>query len=198
MQRALYRHFASKGIPKGLHCLSLILTIEHSTNPAARETVGDPAKLSRLSDKNLKHFVLITDNVLAASVVVKSAVLNSQNPGDYVFHIVTERMSFAAMKAWFALSPPHPASLEVVGVHQFKWIDRDSLPVLELMETSEGLRRHYYGDHALTDSSHETPGSFTAKLAARNPKYVSIMNHLRMYLPQVQYLHAFFFFSFIL
>jgi hypothetical protein len=74
LQRALYRHFASKGVPKGLHCLSLRLTADYSTNPEASRQLPSPEEAYRLTDNSLRHFVLLSDNVLAASVVVKSTV----------------------------------------------------------------------------------------------------------------------------
>lgn len=185
-QRTLYRHFASKGIPKGLHCLSLRLTAEYSKNPSAQNHLPGLNFIDRLTDNSLLHFVLITDNVFAASVVVNSAVKNAKVPENYVFHIVTEKMSYEAMYAWFSLNPPFPAVLEVLGIHQLEWLNKENVPVLEFVENSDVIKRHYYGDHSVNEKNlKDSPALLAAKLASRNPKYISIMNHLRMYLPSV-------------
>eukprot|EP00850_Spirogloea_muscicola_P013188 SM000088S23729 [mRNA] locus=s88:339693:342274:- [translate_table: standard] len=185
LQRALYRHFASKGIPKGLHCLALRLASEYTVNPEAQRPLPSPALRPRLLDKNLHHLVLITDNVLAASVVVGSTVRNALAPEDIVFHIVTDDLSFTAMHAWFATHPLEPATIDVRNSRQLAWLTKENIPVLEVIESSTTVQKHFYGDHSEGVNPAELPMVLAAKLQGRNPKYISIMNHLRMYLPQV-------------
>lgn len=92
------------------------------------------------------------------------------------------------MHAWFALNPLPPAIVEVKGVHQFEWLTRDNVPVLEAMESSEDIKYYYHGDHAAgTNISQYSPTILAAYLQARSPKYISIMNHLRIYLPDVSF-----------
>eukprot|EP00850_Spirogloea_muscicola_P012307 SM000079S22425 [mRNA] locus=s79:103598:106185:+ [translate_table: standard] len=185
LQRALYRHFASKGIPKGLHCLALRLASEYAVNPLAQRPLPSPALRPRLLDKNLHHLVLITDNVLAASVVVGSTVRNALTPEDIVFHVVTDDLSFTAMHAWFATHPLEPATIDVRNSNQLAWLTKENIPVLEVIESSTTVQKHFYGDHLEGVNPAELPMVLAAKLQGRNPKYISIMNHLRMYLPQV-------------
>jgi alpha-1,4-galacturonosyltransferase len=186
LQEALYRHYASSGVPKGLHCLALKLTVEYSSNARARRDLPSADLAPRLTDPTLHHLVLATDNVLAASVVVTSTVHNAANPEKIVFHVITDKKMYAAMHAWFSLNPLSQAIVEVKGVHQFDWLTRANVPVLEAMETSDDIKRYYHGDHAAgTNISQYSPTILAAYLQARSPKYISIMNHLRIYLPEV-------------
>jgi hypothetical protein len=186
LQEALYRHFASSGVPKGMHCLSLKLTSEYSTNALARLDLPSPDLAPGLTNNTLHHFVLATDNVLAASVVVASTVKNSADPQKIVFHVVTDQKTYAAMSSWFSLHSLSPAIVEVKGVHQFDWLTKDRVPVLEVLESSADIVRYYHGDHSTGTDLTDSPTILAAKLQARSPKYISIMNHLRIYLPYVR------------
>nr|GMD49869.1 probable galacturonosyltransferase 13 isoform X1 [Ipomoea batatas] len=180
------KHFAASSIPKGIHCLSLRLTDEYSSNANARKQLPSPELLPSLSDNSLHHFVLSTDNILAASVVVNSAVQSSLKPEKIVFHVITDKKTYPGMHSWFALNPVSPAIVEVKGVHQFDWLTRENVPVLEAVETHSGIRNYYHGNHvAGANLSDTTPRSFASKLQTRSPKYISLLNHLRIYLPEL-------------
>ncbi|PPS06714.1 hypothetical protein GOBAR_AA13922 [Gossypium barbadense] len=180
------KHFAASSIPKGLYCLSLRLTDEYSSNAHARRQLPSPELLPVLSNNSYHHFILSTDNILAASVVVNSAVQSSLRPEKIVFHIITDKKTYAGMHAWFALNPVSPAIVEVKGVHQFDWLTRENVPVLEAVENHHGIRNYYHGNHlAGANLSNTTPRTFASKLQARSPKYISLLNHLRIYLPEL-------------
>ncbi|XP_071692277.1 probable galacturonosyltransferase 14 isoform X2 [Rutidosis leptorrhynchoides] len=180
------KHFAASSVPKGIHCLSLRLTDEYSSNAHARRQLPSPELLPVLSDNSYYHFILSTDNILAASVVVTSAVQSSLTPEKIVFHVITDKKTYAGMHSWFALNPVSPAIVEVKGVHQFDWLTRDNVPVLEAVENHYGVRNYYHGNHvAGANLSGTTPRSFASKLQARSPKYISLLNHLRIYLPEL-------------
>ncbi|CAK9186037.1 unnamed protein product [Ilex paraguariensis] len=180
------KHFAASSIPKGIHCLSLRLTDEYSSNAHARKQLPSPELLPLLSDNLYHHFVLATDNILAAAVVVTSAVQSSIKPEKIVFHVVTDKKTYAGMHSWFALNPLSPAIVEVKGVHQFDWLTRENVPVLEAVENHYGIRNYYHGNHvAGANLSDTTPRMFASKLQARSPKYISLLNHLRIYLPEL-------------
>ncbi|GLJ32162.1 hypothetical protein SUGI_0647510 [Cryptomeria japonica] len=183
MQEILYRHIAASSIPKGLNCLSLRLADEYSSNAKARKPLPSPELVPCLIDNSYQHFVLATDNVLAASVVVSSAVRNSVNPERIVFHVITDKKTYAPMHAWFSLHPLPPAIIEVKGLHQFKWMTKDNIPVLNAMKKDHEIRRHY--DHDSANGTSPTPTFMAAKLQAQSPKYFSIMNHIRIYLPEL-------------
>ncbi|KAJ7000868.1 galacturonosyltransferase 14 isoform X2 [Populus alba x Populus x berolinensis] len=180
------KHFAASSIPKSIHCLSLRLTDEYSSNAHARTQLPSPEFLPLLSDNSYHHFVLSTDNILAASVVVTSTVQSSLKPDRIVFHIITDKKTYAGMHSWFALNPASPATVEVKGVHQFDWLTRENVPVLEAVENHNGIRDYYHGNHiAGTNLSDTTPRRFASKLQARSPKYISLLNHLRIYIPEM-------------
>ncbi|KAK4366612.1 hypothetical protein RND71_014492 [Anisodus tanguticus] len=181
------KHFAASAVPKGIHCLSLRLTDEYSSNAHARRQLPSPELLPLLSENLLHHFVLSTDNILAASVVVNSAVQSSLKPEKIVFHVITDKKTYAGMHSWFALNPVSPAIVEVRGIHQFDWLTRENIPVLEAVEGHYVIRKYYHGNHVsganLSDTT--TTRSFASKLQARSPKYISLLNHIRIYLPEV-------------
>ncbi|KAG9128706.1 hypothetical protein Leryth_022891 [Lithospermum erythrorhizon] len=180
------RHFAASSIPKGLHCLSLRLTDEYSSNAHARRQLPSPEFLPFLSDNSCHHFVLSTDNILAASVVVASAVRTSLNPEKVVFHVITDKKTYAGMHSWFALNTMSPAIVEVKGIHQFDWLTRENVPVLEAVENHRAIRNYYHGNHVTgANLSNTTPRNFASKLQARSPKYISLLNHIRIYLPEL-------------
>ncbi|XP_010923584.1 probable galacturonosyltransferase 13 isoform X1 [Elaeis guineensis] len=181
----LHKHFAATAIPKGLYCLSLRLTDEYSSNAHARKQLPPPEFLPLLSDNSYYHFIVATDNILAASVVVTSAVRSSLKPEKVVFHVITDKKTYPGMHSWFALNPVSPAIVEVKGVHQFDWLTRENVPVLEAIENHQGVRNHYHGKHMVASNASENPRFFASKLQARSPKYISLLNHLRIYLPEL-------------
>ncbi|XP_027350215.1 probable galacturonosyltransferase 14 isoform X2 [Abrus precatorius] len=147
------KHFAASSIPKGIHCLSLRLTDEYSSNAHARKQLPRPELLPLLSDNSYHHFILSTDNILAASVVVTSTVQSSLKPEKIVFHVITDKKTYA---------------------------------VLEAVENQNGIRNYYHGNHvAGANLSDTSPRKFASKLQARSPKYISLLNHLRIYLPEL-------------
>ncbi|KAH0986840.1 hypothetical protein GBA52_014017 [Prunus armeniaca] len=105
IQEYLYRHVASSSIPKQLHCLALRLANEHASNAAARLQLPSAELVPALVDNSYFHFVLASDNVLAASVVATSLVRNSLRPHKVVLHIITDRKTYYPMQAWFSLHP---------------------------------------------------------------------------------------------
>ncbi|RID73450.1 hypothetical protein BRARA_B00603 [Brassica rapa] len=180
------KHFAASSIPKGIHCLSLKLTDEYSSNAHARRQLPSPELLPLLLNNSYHHFILSTDNILAASVVVSSAVQSSSNPEKIVFHIITDKKTYAGMHSWFALNSVAPAIVEVKGVHQFDWLTKENVPVLEAAESHNGVRDYYHGNHvAGANLTETTPRRFASKLQSRSPKYISLLNHLRIYIPEL-------------
>lgn len=185
VNEALYRHFASSGIPKSLHCLSLKLTTEYSSNARARQELPAPELVPHLTDDSFYHFVVATDNVLAASVVVSSTIRNANEPWKVVFHVITDRKTYAAMHSWFALYPVPLAIVEVKGVHQFAWLTKDHFAILDALESHNNILQYYHGDHATGANLMDSPRILASKLQARSTTYISILNHLRIYLPEL-------------
>ncbi|ONK75775.1 uncharacterized protein A4U43_C03F20420 [Asparagus officinalis] len=122
----LHKHFAATAIPKGIHCLSLRLTDEYSSNAHARKQLPSPELLPLLSDNSCYHFVLASDNILAASVVVTSTVRAASKPEKIVFHIITDKKTYPGMHSWFALNPLSPAIVELFpNLNKVVFLDDD-------------------------------------------------------------------------
>ncbi|KAK2984787.1 hypothetical protein RJ640_004612 [Escallonia rubra] len=186
IQEYLYRHVASTSIPKQLHCLALKLANEHANNANARLQLPSAEMVPSLVDNSYLHFVLASDNILAASVVASSLVRNSLRPQKVVLHVITDRKTYSPMQAWFSLHPLTPAIIEVKGLHHFDWLTKGKVPVLEAMEKDQRARSQFRGgSSAIVANNTEKPNVIAAKLQALSPKYNSLMNHIRIYLPEL-------------
>ncbi|KAI9114630.1 hypothetical protein K1719_014328 [Acacia pycnantha] len=182
-QESVFWHLASHGVPKTLHCLSLKLAEEYAVNAMARSRLPPPEYVSRLVSDSFHHLVLITDNVLAASVVVASVVENVANPEKLVFHIVTDKKTYTPMHAWFATHSIEPAVLEVRGLHQYDLSEEVNVDVREMMRVNHQIEKKFLKKFKEKEIGHS--GEQTKLLAALKPSSFSLMNHLRMYIPQL-------------
>ncbi|KAF7052081.1 hypothetical protein CFC21_060234 [Triticum aestivum] len=175
-QSTFLSQLAAKTIPNGIHCLSMRLTIDYYLlSPEKRKFPNS----ENLEDPDLYHYALFSDNVLAASVVVNSTIVNAKEPEKHVFHLVTDKLNFGAMNMWFLLNPPGDATIHVENVDDFKWLNSSYCPVLKQLESAAMKEYYFKADRQKTLSA----GS--SNLKYRNPKYLSMLNHLRFYLPQV-------------
>ncbi|XP_012475139.1 polygalacturonate 4-alpha-galacturonosyltransferase isoform X1 [Gossypium raimondii] len=173
-QSTFLSQLAAKTIPNAIHCLSMRLTIEYYLLPLEKRKFP---RSENLENPNLYHYALFSDNVLAASVVVNSTIMNAKDPLKHVFHLVTDKLNFGAMNMWFLLNPPGKATINVENVDEFKWLNSSYCPVLRQLETS-AMKEYYFKADNPTKSA-------SSNLKYRNPKYLSMLNHLRFYLPQV-------------
>lgn len=176
-QSAFSSLIAAKSIPKPLHCLAMRLMEERIARPEKyNEDVR--LKVDALEDPNLYHYAIFSDNVLAASVVVNSAVKNAKEPQKHVFHMVTDRMNLAAMQVMFKLKDYGGAHIEVRAVEDYTFLNASYVPVLRQLE-SANLQRFYF------ENTMENATKDTTNMKFRNPKYLSMLNHLRFYLPEM-------------
>ncbi|KAK3429844.1 hypothetical protein EUGRSUZ_E01335 [Eucalyptus grandis] len=175
-QSTFLSQLAAKTIPNAIHCLSMRLTIEYYLLPPEKRKFP---QRENLENRDLYHYALFSDNVLAASVVVNSTIMNAKDPSKHVFHLVTDKLNYGAMNMWFLLNPPGKATIHVENVDEFKWLNSSYCPVLRQLESAAMKEYYFKADHPTTLSS----GS--SNLKYRNPKYLSMLNHLRFYLPQV-------------
>lgn len=76
-QSTFLSQLAAKTIPNGIHCLSLRLTIDYYMLSPEKRIF--PRSENR-ENPNLYHYALFSDNVLAASVVVNSTIMNAKVP----------------------------------------------------------------------------------------------------------------------
>ncbi|KAL3624999.1 putative galacturonosyltransferase 4 [Castilleja foliolosa] len=172
-QTLFLTQLTAKTMPKGLHCLPLRLSTDYFMLNKSKRHFPNKEKLD---DPKLYHYTLFSDNVLAAAVVVNSTITHAKDPSKHVFHIVTDRLNYAAMRMWFLANPPGEATLNVQNVEEFTWLNSSYSPVLKQLGTPSMIDYYFKNHHAeKTDPN----------LKFRNPKYLSIMNHLRFYLPEI-------------
>ncbi|XP_047337718.1 polygalacturonate 4-alpha-galacturonosyltransferase-like [Impatiens glandulifera] len=175
-QSTFLSQLAAKTVPNGVHCLSMRLTIDYYLLPQEKREFP---RSENLENPKLYHYALFSDNVLAASVVVNSTITNAKEPEKHVFHLVTDKLNFGAMNMWFLLNPPRKATIHVENVDEFKWLNSSYCPVLRQLESAAMKEYYFKADH------HTTLSAGSSNLKYRNPKYLSMLNHLRFYLPQV-------------
>ncbi|KAK1272551.1 putative galacturonosyltransferase 4 [Acorus gramineus] len=171
-QAMFLMQLAAKTLPKGLHCLPLRLSTEYYMLNTTDQTFPNQ---ENLEDDKLFHYALFSDNILATAVVVNSTVLNARDPSKHVFHVVTDRLNYAAMRMWFLANPPGKATIQVQNIEEFTWLNSSYSPVLKQLG-SPSMIDYYFKTHKANPDSN---------LKYRNPKYLSILNHLRFYLPEM-------------
>ncbi|XXG39167.1 hypothetical protein AAC387_Pa01g0196 [Persea americana] len=132
-----------------------------------------------LEDPALYHYAIFSDNVLATSVVVNSTVFHAKEAEKHVFHLVTDRLNFVAMKMWFLVNAPAGATIQVENIDDFKWLNSSYCSVLRQLETAHLQEYYFKGSHPWTLPARDD------NLKYRNPKYLSMLNHWRFYLPEV-------------
>lgn len=176
-QGAFSSLIAAKSIPKSVHCLAMRLMDERITHPDKYTDVGKPTP-PEFEDPSLYHYAIFSDNVLAASVVVNSAVKNAIDPSKHVFHVVTDKMNLGAMQVMFKMKEYNGAFIEVKAVEDYKFLNSSYVPVLKQLESSK--LQQFYFENKLENATKDT-----TNMKFRNPKYLSILNHIRFYLPEL-------------
>ncbi|KAI4298859.1 hypothetical protein L6164_032373 [Bauhinia variegata] len=171
-QTLFLTQLTAKTLPKGLHCLPLRLTTEYYSLNSSEQQFPHQEKLD---DPKLYHYAIFSDNILATAVVVNSTVAHAKDASKHVFHIVTDRLNYAAMRMWFLVNPPGKATIQVQNIEEFTWLNSSYSPVLKQLG-SQSMIDYYFKAHRATSDSN---------LKFRNPKYLSILNHLRFYLPEI-------------
>uniref|UniRef100_A0A7C9AEZ0 Hexosyltransferase n=1 Tax=Opuntia streptacantha TaxID=393608 RepID=A0A7C9AEZ0_OPUST len=176
-QGAFSSLIAAKSIPKSLHCLSMRLMEERIAHPERYSDEGKPP-MPELEDPDLYHYAIFSDNVIAASVVVNSAVKNAKDPTKHVFHVVTDKMNLGAMQVMMKMKDYGGAHIEVKAYEDYTFLNSSYVPVLKQLE-SANLQKFYF------ENKIENATKDTTNMKFRNPKYLSMLNHLRFYLPEM-------------
>ncbi|KVH95876.1 probable galacturonosyltransferase 10 [Cynara cardunculus var. scolymus] len=171
-----YGQIAAEEVPKSLYCLGVRLTTEWFKHLDLQKKVSRNVQIGmKLKDNNLHHFCVFSDNILATSVVINSTALNSLKPDRVVFHLVTDEVNYAAMKAWFTMNNFRGVTVDVQKFEDFSWLNASYVPVLKQLQDSDTQNYYFSGNN----DGGKTPIKF------RNPKYLSMLNHLRFYIPEV-------------
>lgn len=171
-----YGQIAAEEVPKGLHCLSTRLTMEwfKNSNLNQKEITNGRLMKEKIKDNTLYHFCVFSDNVLAVSAVVNSTASNSNHPDRIVFHLVTDEINYISMRAWFSMNNFKGVTVEVQKIEDFSWLNASYVPVLKQLQDTNTQNFYFSGN-----ANGRIPIKF------RNPKYLSLLNHLRFYLPEV-------------
>uniref|UniRef100_A0A803LXT4 Hexosyltransferase n=1 Tax=Chenopodium quinoa TaxID=63459 RepID=A0A803LXT4_CHEQI len=114
-QSAFLYQLAVQTMPKSLHCLSMRLTVEyfHTSSEVLEDSVTE-----KYVDPKLYHYVIFSNNILASSVAINSTVESSK----LVFHVLTDRQNFYAMKLWFVRNMFKKASIQVLNIEEYNII----------------------------------------------------------------------------
>lgn len=174
IQSTTFGQLAAEAVPKGLYCFGTMLSKEWSKNHKLQKHMDQQNHSPKLTDNKLYHFCVFSDNVLATSVVVNSTVQNADFPEQLVFHIVTDEINHGATQAWFAMNDYRGATIEVQNVDDFNWLNASYVPVLKQLRDEETQSYYFKGSSDMKSA-----------IKFRNPKYLSMLNHLRFYIPEV-------------
>ncbi|KAJ4973925.1 hypothetical protein NE237_007099 [Protea cynaroides] len=173
VQSIVFGQLVAESLPKSLHYLHVRLTADWLENSALQELADEKINSPRLVDNNLYHFCIFSDNVLTTSVVVNSTVFNTDHPKQLVFHIVTNKISYGAMQAWFLGNDFKGSTIEVKNIEEFSWLNVSYSPVFRLLLDAEGA--YHFGD----------PEDSKGEAKFQTLKYTSLLNHLRFYIPKI-------------
>ncbi|XP_019200022.1 PREDICTED: probable galacturonosyltransferase 11 [Ipomoea nil] len=174
VQSTAFGQLIAESVPKSLHCLDITLTTDWLKKMSLRDLADKTRNSPRLVDNNLYHFCVFSDNVLAVSAVVNSTVSNANHPQQLVFHIVTNGVHYGAMQTWFLSNDFKGSTIEVQNIEDLRWLNASYSPVVKQLQEAD-VQEYYFG------------GSEDANIEPklRNPKYVSLLNHLRFYIPEI-------------
>ncbi|KAL2462031.1 putative galacturonosyltransferase 11 [Abeliophyllum distichum] len=173
-QSTIFTQFIAESVPKNLQCIEMKLTADWLKKKSIQELADERRNSSLLVDNNLYHFCIFSDNVLAVSVVVNSTISNAGHPKQLVFHIVTNGVKYGAMQAWFLSNDFKEATIEIQNIEDFTWLNASYSPVVKQLHDID-LRKYYF----------EGSQDMTVEPKFRNPKYLSVFNHLRFYIPEI-------------
>ncbi|XP_021762147.1 probable galacturonosyltransferase 7 isoform X2 [Chenopodium quinoa] len=159
-QSAFLYQLAVQTMPKSLHCLSMRLTVEyfHTSSEVLEDSVTE-----NYIDPKLYHYVIFSNNILASSIAINSTVVHAKESKKLVFHVLTDRQNFYAMKLWFVRNMFKKASIQVLNIEEYNIIPGSSLPE----ET-----RITFQSHKFPKMHYET-------------QYVSLFSHAHYFLPEI-------------
>ncbi|KAK6943361.1 Glycosyl transferase, family 8 [Dillenia turbinata] len=112
-QSAFLFQLAVQTIPKSHHCLYMRLTVEYFRSAPPEK---DRSLDEKFVDPGLNHYVIFSNNVLAASVVVNSTVTHAKERGNLVFHILTNGQNYYAIKFWFIRNEYNDVAIQVLNI----------------------------------------------------------------------------------
>ena len=91
MKNTFLTQLGVKGIPGGIRCLSLRLTVDYYLLPPEKRNFP---RSENLQNPKFHHYALFTDNVVAAAVVVNSTVMNAKVNSSHQFRALFMKFDF--------------------------------------------------------------------------------------------------------
>ncbi|XP_049402729.1 probable galacturonosyltransferase 7 isoform X24 [Solanum stenotomum] len=163
-QSAFLYQLAVQTMPKSHHCLSMRLTVEYFRGPPPDI---DQSLAERHLNPDLHHFIIFSSNVLASSAVINSTVTHAKESENQVFHVVTDRQNYFAMKLWFSRNKYMEATVEVLNIEDHK---------LENNKASTSIHLSLPEEYRV--SFHKVDGPPTTE-------YLSVFSHSHYLLPEI-------------
>ncbi|XP_059296781.1 probable galacturonosyltransferase 7 [Lycium ferocissimum] len=163
-QSAFLYQLAVQTMPKSHHCLSMRLTVEYFRDPPPDI---DQLLVERHLNPDLHHFVIFSSNVLASSAVINSSVTHAKESENQVFHVVTDRQNYFAMKLWFSRIKYMEATVEVLNIEDLK---------LENNKVSASTRLSLPEEYRVSFHKVDRPPT---------TEYLSVFSHSHYLLPEI-------------
>ncbi|XP_017247880.1 probable galacturonosyltransferase 7 isoform X3 [Daucus carota subsp. sativus] len=128
-QSAFLYQLAVLTMPKSLHCLSMRLTVEYFKSPSL---YMEQSLSEKYMNPDLQHYVIFSNNILASSVVVNSTVMHAKESGNQVFHVLTDKQNYFAMKVWFFSNTFREATVQVLNIEDLEINTQEKGSLLQL------------------------------------------------------------------
>ncbi|KAJ4978486.1 hypothetical protein NE237_009266 [Protea cynaroides] len=167
-QSAFLYHLAVQTMPKSHHCLSMRLTVEYFRSPLPDK---DFSVAEKYVNPALHHYVIFSNNVLASSVVINSTVMQANESGSQVFHVLTDIQNYFAMKLWFSRNSYKEATIRVLNIEDLN-LDNHDTPSLLHLSLPEEFRISFR-------SAGKSPST------KMRTEYISVFGHSHFLLPDI-------------
>ncbi|KAG9443428.1 hypothetical protein H6P81_014768 [Aristolochia fimbriata] len=151
-------------VPKSLHCLSMRLTVEYFRSHSANEEVAI------YEDPTYQHYVIFSNRVLAASVVINSTIMHSEETANQVFHVVTDGQYYFAMKHWFSRHKYGNATIAVLNIDDLNLKHMEG-PVSHLL---------VHDEFRVSIRSADSPSAIQTRT-----EYISVFGSTHFFLPEI-------------
>ncbi|VAH90601.1 unnamed protein product [Triticum turgidum subsp. durum] len=154
-------------MPKSHHCLNMRLTVEYFKSTTLD---SDDSPVHKFNVPDHRHYIILSKNVLAASVVINSSVSSSEETRNVVFHVLTDAQNFYAMKHWFSRNAYRESAVNVIN---YEHIILENLPEFSMQQL------YMPEEFRVFVSSFERP---TEK---SRMEYLSVFSHSHFFIPEI-------------